>query len=163
MSSLRLLCPVDFSPRSRLALRYAILMAERWPASVDVLHVLPAPARLELAASAWLGRRMPRPKEADLREAEQRMALLVSSVASGSVTVRTRLEPGDPAATIVRIATEEEISLILIGTRGRTGIEEWVLGSVAKVVIGCAPCPVLTLRGDELSQHEPSSQVEEGR
>lgn len=159
MPPLRFLCPVDFSPRSRYALRYALRMAERWPASVDVLHVLPAPARFELAASAWLGRAMPHTSEAAVHEAEERMALLLSSVSTNDTVVRTRLEPGDPAATIVRIATEEESHLILIATHGRTGLSEWVLGSVAKIVISCAPCPVLTLRGDELgvddALHQP--------
>ena len=43
-------------------------------------------------------------------------------------------------------------------TRARTGISEWLLGSVAKTVLSCAPCPVLTLRGDELGAHPPQER-----
>jgi universal stress protein A len=148
-----ILVPVDFSPRSRYALRYALTLAARWPASVQALHVLPPPARLELAFDAWLGRPMPRTSHEAVDRAEEQMSLLLSSLPKDDVVVRTRLEPGDPAAPIVRVATEDEVDLILIGTHGRTGISEWLLGSVAKTVLTCAPCPVLTLRGDELSGH----------
>ncbi|HEY7955672.1 MAG TPA: universal stress protein [Polyangia bacterium] len=153
-----ILVPVDFSPRSRHALRYALALAARWPASIQALHVVPPPLRLELAFDAWLGRPMPRTSQEAIDRAEEQLSLLITSLPIDDVVVRPRIEPGDPAATIVRVATEDALDLILIGTRARTGISEWLLGSVAKTVLSCAPCPVLTLRGDELGAHPPQER-----
>jgi nucleotide-binding universal stress UspA family protein len=46
---------------------------------------------------------------------------------------------------ILRIARKEKSDLIVIGTRGRTGVSHLVLGSVAERVVQLAPCPVLTI------------------
>jgi nucleotide-binding universal stress UspA family protein len=40
-----------------------------------------------------------------------------------------------------------------MGTHARTGMVEWALGSIAHKVQTCAPCPVITLRGDEPPAH----------
>jgi nucleotide-binding universal stress UspA family protein len=52
---------------------------------------------------------------------------------------------GSYSDEILRVAREEKSDLIVIGTRGRTGIALLVLGSVAERVVQLAPCPVLTI------------------
>jgi universal stress protein A len=64
----------------------------------------------------------------------------------GSVRVETVVGQGAPAAEILRIAAEQQASLIVIATHGRTGLERLALGSVAERVIRAAPCPVLVVR-----------------
>jgi nucleotide-binding universal stress UspA family protein len=54
---------------------------------------------------------------------------------------------GSPAEKIVQLAEKRRAGLIVMGTRGRTGLKKLLLGSVAERVIGLAPCPVLTIRG----------------
>jgi nucleotide-binding universal stress UspA family protein len=51
-----------------------------------------------------------------------------------------------PADALVRMATELEIELLVIGTHGRTGLTRFLLGSVAETVIRKAPCSVLVVR-----------------
>ena len=53
---------------------------------------------------------------------------------------------GNPAEEIVRIAEEQSVDLIVIGTLGSSGIERFVLGSVADKVIRSSRIPVLTVR-----------------
>jgi nucleotide-binding universal stress UspA family protein len=53
---------------------------------------------------------------------------------------------GRPAEEILRVAREEEIDLIVMGTHGRTGVRHLLLGSVAEAVTRHAPCPVFTVR-----------------
>ncbi len=53
---------------------------------------------------------------------------------------------GDPAAEILRFATERGIATIVMGTRGRTGLARLILGSVARNVLLHAPCSVLIVR-----------------
>jgi nucleotide-binding universal stress UspA family protein len=57
-----------------------------------------------------------------------------------------RLEEGDPATEICRVANEAGCELIAIGTHGRTGLGRLLMGSVAEQVVRRAPCPVLTVK-----------------
>jgi nucleotide-binding universal stress UspA family protein len=53
---------------------------------------------------------------------------------------------GKPAEEILRLAREEGIDLIVMGTHGRTGLRHLLLGSVAEEVTRHAPCPVFAVR-----------------
>jgi nucleotide-binding universal stress UspA family protein len=145
----RILVATDFSLRSRAALRYAEGIAGATGATIDVLHVTPAPGVLHTAFDAYLGRAVPTVGDQILWEAEKQLNLFVSAVLFGPRNVTPLLESGDPAATIVRVAVERRADLVVLGTHARTGVAEMLLGSVAHRVITCAPCPVVTMRGDE--------------
>jgi nucleotide-binding universal stress UspA family protein len=54
---------------------------------------------------------------------------------------------GVPYQTIVDLAGNRAVDLIVIGTHGRTGLLHVLLGSVAERVVRLAPCPVLVTRG----------------
>jgi nucleotide-binding universal stress UspA family protein len=142
----RILVPVDFSERSSPALTYALSLARIDGAEIEILHVVPPPGRIALAIDAYTGRPMPHESEAVVLDAREQMESLVSSIDHRDVTLHSRIEPGDPAATIVRLATEDAVDLIVMTTHGRVGLAEFLLGSVTKTLISCAPCPVVTLR-----------------
>ena len=144
-----ILVATDFSDRSRAALRYAVGLARELGAGIDVLHVIAPPRKSELIMDAYLGRPMPRVDPGLVAEAERRLERFVHEVPHEGVKLGRLVEPGDPAATIVRMATELPADLIVIGTHARTGVAELMLGSVAHRVITVASCPVVTLRGDE--------------
>jgi nucleotide-binding universal stress UspA family protein len=56
------------------------------------------------------------------------------------------IRSGDPAQEIVRAASDWKADLIVMGSRGRTGLARLLLGSVARKVVGHAPCSVLIKR-----------------
>lgn len=58
----------------------------------------------------------------------------------------TLVATGVPYEEIMRVAAEEDISLIIIGTHGRTGLDHLIFGSTAERVVRSAPCPVMTIR-----------------
>ncbi len=58
---------------------------------------------------------------------------------------------GTPAEDIVRIASEQNADLIVIGTHGRTGLKRVLMGSVAEAVMRRATCPVLTVKQSDKS------------
>ena len=58
-----------------------------------------------------------------------------------------RLEEGDAAKEILRVADELQCDLIVVGTHGRTGLGRLLMGSVAEQVMRNAPCPVLAVKG----------------
>lgn len=62
------------------------------------------------------------------------------------VKVKTMIERGKEAKTIIKIAKQESIDLIVIGSKGLTGIDKLLLGSVADTINRLAPCPVLIIR-----------------
>lgn len=64
-----------------------------------------------------------------------------------NVTVEPVILEGNPADEIVDFAAKNDIELIVIGTLGKTGIERFLLGSVAENVIRHSKVPVLVVRG----------------
>jgi nucleotide-binding universal stress UspA family protein len=54
---------------------------------------------------------------------------------------------GIPFQSIIDVAQDKQIDLIIMGTHGRTGLKHILLGSVAEKVVRLAPCPVLITRG----------------
>jgi nucleotide-binding universal stress UspA family protein len=134
-----ILHPTDFSQRSEYALRWACELARDHGARVILLHVW-SPPLVPLAAE-------PAPvasQEFSTAEAEAELARL--NVPDPTIDVKRRLEEGDAAAEIVRVARETKCDLIVIGTHGRTGLARLVMGSTAEAVIRRAPCSVLAVK-----------------
>jgi len=62
------------------------------------------------------------------------------------ITVRSEVEVGSPAESVIAYAKENNVDLIAMSTHGRSGIGRWLLGSVADKVIHAADRPVLMVR-----------------
>lgn len=138
----RLLVPVDFSDSSLRALRYAAGLAMKFRASLTVLHVVPADY-------GWLGIGQEALREYDeilqSQAADRLRALAGSHIPQGaSADLEVRL--GRPAEEIVAAAAELKSDLILLSTHGHTGLDRYLIGSVADRVARLAPCPVLLMR-----------------
>jgi nucleotide-binding universal stress UspA family protein len=129
--------PTDFSDTSQNALNVACALARDYDARLVVLHVATRP-------SMAYGEGVVPPSTADVvHDAQQRLQELV--VPDADVRSECRLETGNAAATIVGVAQEMGVDLIVMGTHGRSGLARILMGSVAERVLRKAPCPVLTL------------------
>jgi hypothetical protein len=64
---------------------------------------------------------------------------------------------GAPVPTLIKVAESKGADLIVMGTHGRRGMGHVLLGSVAERVVRLAPCPVLTVREQQVDQHVESS------
>jgi nucleotide-binding universal stress UspA family protein len=64
---------------------------------------------------------------------------------------RMMQKTGHPVDSILRVAADEKVDLIVIGSRGMGGLKEFVLGSVSSGVLHHAPCSVLIVRGEHKS------------
>lgn len=64
----------------------------------------------------------------------------------GVNALRSRVETGDPAATIVSVATAEKVDMLVMGSRGLGDIQGLLLGSVSHKVAHLAPCTVVTVK-----------------
>jgi nucleotide-binding universal stress UspA family protein len=62
------------------------------------------------------------------------------------VELETYAREGDPAEVIIQVANEQQADLIVVGSRGLTGIQRFLLGSVSSKVSHHAPCSVMIVR-----------------
>lgn len=81
------------------------------------------------------------PEERSSAEAHLRSALAQLELGAG-----TRVVEGDPATSIISAAEVLPADLLILATRGRTGLRRVLLGSVAELVVDRAPCSVLVVR-----------------
>ena len=129
-----ILVPLDGSELAERALAPAADIAEAMSAKLTLLRVVPQFALL--AADPMLYEEMNRLGE------EESLSYL-RSVADGldlTVPIEVSSETGQPADTIIQIAEENQVDLIVISSHGRSGLNRWVYGSVAERVLRQAPC-----------------------
>jgi universal stress protein A len=134
----RILVPIDFSPPSLRALDDAVEFSLPYEAQLIVMHVVER-ARFEL----------PRAKENDAAAAK--LAKIQRRLTQYGVNCRTLVRSGVPYKTII----DEAKKIKAISTHGRTGLAEYLIGSVAERVVRASPCPVLVIRTLPLPQPAP--------
>lgn len=135
------LCPVDLSEHSRLAVRWAAVFATRFQSRLTVLSVVEP--LLADAAKNRFGRDV---ATADTEHALQEFvaAARPESGASPSQTI-LQVQVGNPADVIVETARTDAMDLIVMGTQGLHGVMKWVLGSTTERVLRHTPTPVLAV------------------
>ena len=150
----RILVPTDFSATADAALDYAYLVAERFGASLQLLHVLDDPFVSEgMTAEAYISE-APVLRSAMLRDAQSRLSHR-SAPRDQGVRVDSEVLFGHGAKTIAEYAQTLGVDLIVMGTHGRTGVAHLLLGSIAERLVRTAPCPVLTVRHPKARAHYP--------
>jgi nucleotide-binding universal stress UspA family protein len=139
----RILFATDFSRWAQRAEDYACALACSWRASLTVLSVAEFPPGLNpdyLVNQQYL---------ADLlKHASAQLVDLKGRAEGRGIAVTTRVATGIPSEEVISAAREEDSDLIVVGTRGKTGLAHILLGSTAERVIRGAPCPVLSVRTD---------------
>ena len=140
----KILVPVDFSEQSTEALRLAADLAQRYEASLDLLHVFHV-----MTYALPEGYVVPTADQLALIMQKYRVQLEAarqSALNAGAPKVEAILLQGGVASEILRAAQESKPDLIVMGTHGRTGAKHLLIGSVAEHIVRVAPCPVLTVR-----------------
>ncbi len=154
MAIQRILVPVDYSDRCRHALGYALNLAEKLEAAVDVVHIWDRPAYVP--ETMVVGKPGTDPKSlADLirENAESEMdEFLAKTHAPAGVAIAHHLESGEPATAILQTAKNSGADLVVIGTHGRTGVRHFLLGSVAEKLVRLSPVPVVIVPDDSTSK-----------
>lgn len=144
----RLLVPVDFSDSSLRALRYAAGLAAEAGGSLTIVHVV-------AADYGWLGIGKEEFRDLDKslqHQAADRLRALADANVPRNMSADLEVRLGQPAEEIVAAATELKSDLIVLSTRGLTGLDRYLIGSVAERVARLAPCPVYLMRpGKELT------------
>jgi nucleotide-binding universal stress UspA family protein len=138
----RILVPVDFSDSSARALRDAAKRAAESGASMIVVHVVPADY-------GWLGIGRTELRDLDRslqRQAAERLRAFADENVGHNVAADLEVRVGQPADQIIAAARESKCDSIMLSTRGLTGLDRYLMGSVAHRVAQLADCPVVLLR-----------------
>jgi nucleotide-binding universal stress UspA family protein len=142
----RILFASDFSKASTKAFATAMALAKATHGDMTILHVL-VPFT-PLVPEHYIGGTTLDQLNADARRwGQQQLATLTGKAKKGGVRAGSLTMTGDPAEQIVRAARARRADLIVLGTHGRTGLNSFLIGSVAQRVIASAPCAVVTVRG----------------
>lgn len=140
----RILCASDFSPASRPAVKLATEMARAFDADLMLFHAYQVSAPMSAE-----GPLPPAVVDTVARDAHDQARRKLDALAESTKGRRTRsstlLAEGSPAEAIVTAAKRKRANLIVLGTRGRSGLGRMLMGSVAESVVRTAPCPVLTV------------------
>ena len=137
-----ILLPTDGSDGMADAATHAGVLAERFDATVHVLSVIDPRNRFEsptggLSTAAW--------EEAERERAEGAVERTVATLPDG-LGVETKLLEGVPKTVILDYVTETEVDMVVMGTHGRSGLDHYLIGSVAEKVVRSSPVPVVTVR-----------------
>ena len=144
MSSINnILVPIDFSEHSEKALDFAISLAKGLGARLELLHCYP----INPGGISPYGIVLPETLDRDIRDAASaRMSEWREKAVSAGLDVDLTLTAAFPSEAISATAVEHGADLIVMGTRGLTGLGHILLGSVAERTLRIAPCPVVTVK-----------------
>ena len=140
-----ILLPTDGSDGIAAAATHTETLADRFDATVHVLSVVDTRNRFESPASglsveAWIDAERDRAE----RAAENTVALL-----HDDLVVETAVVEGVPKTAILDYVEAEGADMVVMGTHGRTGLDHYLIGSVAERVVRRSPVPVVTVRSTD--------------
>jgi len=137
---------VDLSIASDQALDRAAALAQLNNAALVMVNAQPDDAPVHGVDNAVL-EQLGEVSQAVRAEEAKRLATHVQQLQARGVVVELINEVGSPGEVIARVAEVRSAQLIVVGTHGHTGIQRFLLGSVATAVLRHAPCDVLVCRG----------------
>lgn len=141
MKTNRIVCAVDFSETSLLALQHASSLAHASGATLYIVHVEQTPLKYSEGHARY---------QAELDE--YRRLLHEAAPTRPSIDHEHHYLRGAVADELIQFAHYRHVDLIVLGTHGRTGLARLLMGSVAQEVVRRADCPVITVRGP--AQHD---------
>ena len=142
-----ILCPVDMSPLSDLALKYAHAGARVFKASLTVLHAVHAEYPRYLSEE-FTSRVLKELKTASAVARQQTMEHVQRVLAGAESKVPIRYETADlePTEAVMQALSADRTELVVMGTHGYSGLKHWMLGSVTESVLHQAKVPVFAVR-----------------
>jgi nucleotide-binding universal stress UspA family protein len=141
----KILVPCDFSEQAVSAFRFAVDLALQSNGEVHLLNVVEVPVMHDTVLMPVLSF-----EEALLQElrekAEKEFKKLTDKYAKEGPKVKTKVEVGPTFRMILDYIEEQEIELVVMGTKGASGVRELLIGSNAEKVVRSAPCPVIAVK-----------------
>jgi nucleotide-binding universal stress UspA family protein len=143
-----ILVPTDFSDLSKVAIQYAIKVANKFDGNVTLLHVISGilPVRGDMSA------RIKKVEMELVAQAEQDFGPILKEAQKLNKTnnpIINKIEKGETFSKTLKAFTKKnKFDLIVMGTRGASGVTKYVLGSNTVSVLEDSSIPVLAVPGD---------------
>jgi nucleotide-binding universal stress UspA family protein len=145
----KILVAVDGSETSIIAANHAISLAEKYEAQLIIMNVLHLRTLRQISSSFITAPTFGLEEEKKLKEdAKKWLDDIRKKAEKKGLVSKTKIieEATSIVGTIVELAENEMVDLIVVGTRGSTGFRRMLLGSVAQGVVTYSHCPVLVVR-----------------
>ncbi len=140
----KIMCAVDFSDYSPLVLAYGRTMASEFHSTLYLCHVVPEPV---LVANNLAGYIEAFGTEAQRIEAARTQ--LEKMAEDNNIPCEFLISTGHPADEIERLATENNMDMVIAATHGDSGIKRFLIGSVTSRLVKTLTCPILVLHASE--------------
>mgnify|MGYP006280426543 CR=1 FL=1 len=150
----RILAPIDFSRHSRKALRTAKELAALYDARLDLLFVAEERMVPVFSDTGIPSVNVLKMDPEIVKDSSEALAQLNEDVGGPEVEVQGHVAHGDVAPRITEFADTHDTDMIVIATRGLTGLDHFLIGSVTERVVRKAPCPVFTLHTEGDAEEE---------
>ena len=137
----RILVPLDGSALAEVALPYAELLSGKLGSEVTLIYIHEATEVSNQRLGQFYLERM---VEVTRQGAERRRR----PSGGPGIKVNSAVQVGNPAEEIIGYAGKENVDLILMATRGQSGIKTWALGNVAEKVVRATDRPVMLIRAN---------------
>lgn len=145
----RLLVATDTSKASQIAVNQAAAIAAHNDAELVLMYVGIRPEQESDIPSLFaMSNVMNQLAEEMFKRDEKIVDFLIKSAEEAGARVTSHIVSGDPADAICDAAVELDVDLVVTGTQGRSGLDKFLLGSVAERVVHICSRPVMVARGD---------------
>lgn len=139
-----ILAPTDLTPASLPGVIRAAELAQRCQANLILMTAVPKPR----ATAEQHGRYLDQAADTVRMQLASWFARQAPAAVRKGLSVRFLAVVGTPVPTILQVANAEGVDLIVMATRGRSGLRRLLYGSVAEGVVRVSPSPALTIRTD---------------
>lgn len=144
----KILVPTDFSDQARIALDFALQIAQKAGAAIKLIHVFEYPVASAYGSVEVVG--IDPMEGEDLRskmeESKANLDKMVAEFNTDGVSIESDIKVGNPFVNISSELKDEEVDLVVMGTRGTSGMEEALIGSNTEKVVRHAKCPVISVK-----------------
>ena len=144
---IKILVPVDFSNQAKDALDFAVELAPGLGASIDVIHVADFPVTADpmgVNLHAYFHADLIKQLEDNIRG---KLRAFTVSIPAEHMGVR-EFEWGNPYAGISRYLANNEVDMVIMGSKGTSGLKGIIIGSVTEKIVRTAKCPVIAVKGE---------------
>lgn len=139
----KILVPTDFSPNAARAIQYAVEIARRVGSTIYLIHSCdelmdPLLPTQERTVQEYNDRVI-----ADAQKELDNLRIAIED--TEDILVNTQLYQGAVKPAILKAISEHDADLVIMGTLGKSGLREKILGSITASVMGKTPCPILSI------------------
>lgn len=148
----KILVPTDFSKVSENALNYACQIALKTDSEIFLLNIQSLPANDDASMAVELIKSIE-------QTSRERLKVIHDEIKNkyNNLKISTHFSFGIPSITVKEYLESHKFTFVVMGTRGATGADRFLFGSVAESVSKHSPCPVIIVEGDQ--NFEPIKKI----